>query len=271
MLVLLACTPTIDYAPHAASTRATCGWQAGDGDPLLSPTLPGTYPDEACVDAVLADFSLDVETFLDADELADPYGYVRGDGSMAASRLSTVLAPARALLTLDFGSTDLDESALVTDAYLDVIQQVVRGTGAPDLGAALYDFATSVIIETVVVEDECGRACFDESNRRLNVRQPVSDGWTPGVVLVHEARHYWGPHGTCDDGEGSCDDDATLAHGFGLSSMVRLAGRLPADADPAWVAYLDDRIATQMLHIGSFLDTDGALLPEWRDVDPGDY
>jgi hypothetical protein len=273
LLILAACTsaPTIPWSAHADATRTSCGWVAGGGDPMLDPTLPGTYPDDACVDAVLADFGVDVDAFLSADALADPYGYVRGDSSLASSGLSTVLAPARALLTLDFGGTHLTANDLVSSAYVDVVADVAAETGAPDLGAALYDFASSVIVATEPVEDDCGRACFDAETRTLNVRQPVTDGWTPGVVLVHEARHYWGSHGDCPDGGGSCDPDASLANGFGLSSMVRLAGRLPTDADPEWRAYLKERIETQMRHILVYLDEDGDLAPEWEDVDPAAY
>lgn len=266
LLLLLACRPDLDYVSKAAATREGCGWApATAGVEWLDAASPGTYPSEDCVDRVLADFSVDTEAFLETDGLADPYGYVRGDGTMADATLSLVLATAQALLQLDFGPVDtLEPSTLHTPAYVRTMEEVARETGDTDLGAALYDFAATVIQSVEPVDDAGGRASFQGDTRTVVVRDGLAGGWCPGVVIVHEARHWWGGHGVCPDGAGSCDADATLAHGFGMSSMVRLYERLPDDADPDWRAYLLDRIHSQMRHIESFLDEDGELAEGWE-------
>ena len=266
LLFLIACRPDLDYASHAEQARQTCGWEAAMPDTAwLDPNAPLTYPSEVCVDRVLADFSVETADFLAADGLDDPYGYVRGDGSLDGARLSFVLGAARGLLTLDFGAVaDLEASPQVSADYVRTLGEVSEQTGASDLGAALYDFASTVITSSRPLDEDGGRGSFQADTRTLVVRDGLREGWAPGVVLVHEARHYWGGHGECSTGEGSCDEDATLAHGFGLSSMVALYDALPEDADPAWRAYLIERIHTQMRHIETFLDEDGALLPEWE-------
>lgn len=266
LLGVAACRPDLDYAPRAAPTREVCGWAASTpGVETLDPTLPLTYPSEACVDAVLADFSVDTDAFLAADGLDDPYGYVRGDGSMAASRLSFVLGTARALLQLDYGPVaDVDADDLTTHAYARTVAEVARETGDDDLGAALYDFAATVIEGVVPLDEDGGRASFEGETRTVVVRDGLDGGWAPGVVIVHEARHWWGGHRACRDGGGTCDPDASLAHGFGMSSMVRLYERLPDDADPSWRAYLLDRIHTQLRHIETYRDADGELAEEWE-------
>lgn len=266
LLLVLACRSDLDYLPRAAETRAVCGWEGGDdGAAFLDPYAPLTYPSEDCVDQVLEDFSVDVGAFLEADGLDDPYGYVRGDGSMDQARLSLVLGSARGLLRLDYGAVDaLDVDALTTRAYVRTLGEVADEAGDDDLGAALYDFATTVIQGIEPLDEEGGRATFQGGSRRVVVRDGLSDGWAPGVVVVHEARHWWGGHGDCPSGSGSCDPDATLAHGFGMSSLVRLYENLPEDADPDFRAYLLRRIHSQLRHIESYLDEDGALAEEWE-------
>lgn len=265
LLLLLACRPDLDYQARAATTREICGWEASmPGMERLDSRVALTYPSEDCVDAVLDDFSVDTDEFLTLDGLDDPYGYVRGDGGLDGARLSLVLGSARALLTLDYGPVDeVEVGDLVTRDYVSTVREVAAETGDEDLGAALYDFATTVITRVRPVDSEGGRASFQGERRTVVVRQGLGDGWCPGVVIVHEARHWWGGHGDCPDGQGSCDTDATLAHGFGMSSMYALYAR-SEDGDPAWRAYLLGRLHTQMRHIETYLDRDGALEPEWQ-------
>lgn len=266
LLIALACRSDLDYLPHAEDTRAVCGWEGGsDETAFLDPDVPLTYPSEDCVDQVLADFSVDVDAFLEADGLDDPYGYVRGDGSMDHTRLSFVLGSARGLLQLDYGPMDeLEINDLTTRAYVRTLGEVADETGDTDLGAALYDFATTVIQGVDPLDAEGGRASFQGRSRRVVVRDGLSDGWAPGVVVVHEARHWWGSHGDCPSGKGNCDPDATLAHGFGMSSLVRLYERLPEDADPGFRDYLLRRIHGQLRHIETYLDEDGELAEVWE-------
>lgn len=267
VLFLMSCGRHLDYEPHAAATRAVCGWAASTpGMERLDADLPGTYPSEACVDAVLADFGVATSEFIAEDGLADPYGYVRGDGAMSGARISFVLGSARALLNLDYGPVaEVEVGDLVTAEYRDTLAEVADESGAVDLGGALYDFAATVIEETVPLDEAGGRASFAADSRTVVVRDGLAGGWCPGVVIVHEARHWWGGHHTCRDGTGNCDTDATLAHGFGMSSMAMLYARLPADADPDWRAYLLDRLHTQMRHIETYQDESGALAAEWEE------
>lgn len=269
LLLALACRPDLDYQPRAEETREVCGWAAdADNTAWLDPYTPLTYPSEDCVDQVLADFSVDADAFLEADGLEDPYGYVRGDGSMDRARLSFVLGSARGLLRLDYGPVDgLEPDELTTRAYVRAVREVADETGDVDLGAALYDFAATVIEGMEPLSEEGGRASFQRGSRTVVVRAGLSDGWAPGVVIVHEARHWWGPHGDCPSGQGTCDPDATLAHGFGMSSLVRLYRRLPEDTDPDYRDYLLRRIHTQLRHIETYLDEDGELAPEWEDLE----
>ena len=75
VLLLMSCGRHLDYEPHAAATRAVCAWAPSTpGFERLDATLAGTYPSEACVDAVLADFGVATPEFLDQDGLVDPYG-----------------------------------------------------------------------------------------------------------------------------------------------------------------------------------------------------
>ena len=60
----------------------------------------------------------------------------------------------------------------------------------------------------------------------------------------------------------SCDTDNSGAHGFGMNTLKRLREQAPgADAQ----LELDKRICNQMAMIETFVDSDGALLPEFKE------
>lgn len=258
-LLLPACAPRVAWEDRFTPTAAACDFGVtGDAAGWLDLDA-AFYPSEACVDAVLADFDVDTDSFLVADGLTTPYGAARGEG-LDGARLSLVLGSARALLALDFGDvSEVEAGPLISAEYVEILDQVSTRTGASAVNAALYNFAASAITRTTALTESGGRASMGEGGHVV-VRAGLSGGYTPGVVLVHEARHRWGGHGSCPwNRDAHCDPDPSLAHGFGLSSMALL---LRQTEDPDFREYLGDRLRTQLRHIESTTDDEGALTEE---------
>lgn len=269
-LLLSACGPgDIEYQDHWSSTHELCAFAdtiQGDRwsgyDALFPDVTEAFYPSEACVDAVLNDFSADVDSLLELDGLETPYDAVYGGRDLFSTRLGVLLASARALLLLDYGTVgkDLVQKGPISEGYVQEIGEAAEESGVQDLGGAIYNFASSVI-ERTVGDTSDGRMSFWREERELHISAGMKDGFVPGSVLAHEARHLWSYHTTCQDVERTCDSEDDGGYGFALSTFALLERRLDNDRarEILW-----GRMENHLKRIEPYLDDQGELLPEWR-------
>lgn len=260
-----------DWAAHRAElealgldANAALDWHVGDQVPL--------YPSEDCVDAVLADLKIDLESMLAADELDDPYGLTRGL-THHWTTLGSVLRAARDLFLMDYGPIEeLEPTLLVSETYVDTMRSVAANTDSDLHAAALYNFVTSTTLRMVSGHDrdDCDQpfARFDPRERLLIVCHPAGGGYWGSTfmtsILVHEARHFEVRHHVpCvwDPDLRVCDDDLDGAHGFGLAALLERLRRAPDEMEEhridGWY-FVEGRVT----HINSMWDEDGKP-PPW--------
>ena len=102
-LAAAGCAPRVAYRAEAADTRALCGFDHHDEGALRA--AAATLPSRECADAIFDDYNVDVDAFLAADGLDDPYFLVEVTAdtlprAQRRSRLALVLLNARGLLSL---------------------------------------------------------------------------------------------------------------------------------------------------------------------------
>lgn len=253
------------------ATRAVCDWDAHRASAAWVEDVGGwgwpddvpLYPSEACMRAVMADLRVDVEAFAALEGPANP-----GRGT----RLGSLLLAARTLFVDDYGPVDaLEPGPLISEAFARTMAQVALTTGVEDLGAAQYNFITSVVRRTVPSDCTDAVARFDADTGTVRLCVWYGAGWGGGFgagVLVHEAGHHlWGKHLPCHGTEAmSCDGDLEGTHGAFLASQLALLRATPPWAVSAGLIEADVR--AYMRFINAFTDPlTGELDPAWRDVD----
>lgn len=227
-----------------APTHEACGFapREWEGVDYQYRHLDEVYPDEACVDRVLADFSADVDAFLAADDLDDPYGVVRGEYPVWSTRLGGLLSAAWALHAFDWGDVgELRAGPAVDESFVARVQ--VHGDGP--VGGALYDYVTDGIAETVPGDGDQYVATWGGGT--LTVFRPLA-GATGAAILVHEARHADGNfrHRECSDGERACDRDLEGAYGF---EAATIASVLPLVRDECVEQHLGAHLDFALAHV----------------------
>jgi hypothetical protein len=226
-------------ATHEACGFAPREWEGVD---YQYRHLDEVYPDEACVDRVLADFSADVDAFLAADDLDDPYGVVRGEDEVWSTRLGGLLSAAWALHAYDWGRVeDVRAGPAVDESFV----ERVRDHGDHRVGAALYDYVTDGIVETVPADGDEFVATWGGGT--LSVFRPLA-GATGAAILVHEARHADGGHHhrECADGTRACDRDLEGAYGF---EAATIAAVLPLVRDEGVADHLSAHLDFALAHV----------------------
>jgi len=265
----LGCAPRVEYRAKAAETRALCGFSTGDEAGLRAPAA--SLPSRACADAIFDDYTVDVDAFLEADGLDDPYFLV---GATAASlpraqrrsRLALVLLNARGLLMTDYGRLGAVEAgALLAPGLADELHAVAEVSGEDEVGLLLYDLTAGVIERVAPAHRAGSRAAFGAERRTLWVTLGTGDPWVIGSLFVHESRHLWDSHRPCPwDAEKSCDTDIDGAYGWGLSAK-HLAWRHAED--PELRRMLEGDVRTLLHHIITHNDAEGVLLPRYKQLD----
>jgi hypothetical protein len=274
-LPLVGCTPDFDFSNQWKATDLVCGWESVDvqSSKLWSDRLDcaePAYPSEACVDAVLSDFQVDVEAFLEVSDEPDPYRLAREEcPQKSAPPLNSLLWGARLLFTLNLGQVaDLRPNDLISQSYLDTLQEVARESGVSSVNAALYNLATSVIEETR--PDDPGvdyPARFHVGPRTLLMNQtPSRAGIADLETLIHEPRHAWRyNHLDCRNpylGE-SCDETPDGTYGFVISTYYQLFINSPEIWNENSYE-LEDRLSKNLVHVFTYLDEQGRLQDEWQ-------
>lgn len=228
------CTDVV-VTSRFAETSAICRFDAGPVD-LTAYTAEPAYPDDACVDAVLADFSADVPALLAADGLRDPYDVVRGEPALGTV-VGSLLGAARAFHTTELGTLDdlAADDPLRTE--LDAVSQV---TGDDRIGPLAYDFMTARIAGTTSGDTGDADAGMNRRTGRMvwDLRDAAAlDG---AALLLHESRHRDGwRHVDCGDGTSVCDEGDGGPVGFQMAMHARV---LAAASDGSVVDLESERI-----------------------------
>jgi hypothetical protein len=265
----LGCAPRVEYRAKAAETRSLCGFSSEDEGALRAPAA--SLPTRACADSIFDDYNVDVDAFLEADGLDDPYFLV---GATAAdlpraqrrSRLALVLLNARGLLMTDYGRLGaVEPGALLAPGLADELQAVAEVSEEDEVGLLLYDLTAGVIERVAPGHREGARAAFGSERRTLWVTLGTGDPWVIGSLFVHESRHLWDSHGPCPwDRQKSCDTDIDGAYGWGLSAK-HLAWRQAED--PELRHMLEGDVRMLLHHIITYNDAGGVLLPRYQQLD----
>ncbi|MFM2247266.1 MAG: hypothetical protein RL071_3340 [Pseudomonadota bacterium] len=268
-LAAAACAPRVAYRAEAADTRALCGVDSEDEGALRA--AAATLPSRECADAIFDDYNVDVDAFLAADGLDDPYFLVGVTAdtlprAQRRSRLALVLLNARGLLMTDYGRLGaVEPGALLAPGLADELHAVAEVTGEDEVGLLLYDLTAGVIERVAPGHREGARAAFGSERRTLWVTLGTGDPWVIGSLFVHEARHLWDSHGPCPwDDQKSCDTDIDGAYGWGLSAK-HLAWRHAED--PELRRMLEGDVRMLLHHIITHNDAEGALLPRYQQLD----
>ena len=263
-----------------SATYDACGWDDyreqwfGEewGTQAEAPTgssIPA-YPSTECVDLVLDDFSVDIEAFLEVDEIDDPYVKALDSGKVSVGyRIGAVLAAARSWMLFDQGYTDdLEAGGLIPAAFVDEIVRAGDESGVGSLGASQYNFATSLFEAVRPGEyDQWSKARFSPDPPTMWVRSPwdAADAVCAGLVM-HEARHAYSgqAHVECDDNaELLCDDHLDGAIGFGIAARV-LAYDSMEDDNLRSEVRLSVHLA--MRQVNPMTDDNGEILPAWEAI-----
>lgn len=279
---LAGCAPAggqpVVYTDQFTAAAEVCQWAeyreeawAEFGERVDGPRtsdLP-SYPSRECVDHVLADLHVDLDNFLAADGLSDPY-YVVTEGGAAGvgTFIGGPLAVGRALLMLDYGQEeDLPASPLISPLFAQTMDEVMEQTGVQGFGAAQYNFVTSIVHEVdVLEEDRPPKAFYDAGENRLVLPGELNEYDADcAAIFVHEARHEFPGMGhvqcrAADRGD-HCDEDLGGAVGMTIAS---LAASLHGLADP----YVRGSVAisawNHLQNVNELVDDDGHLLPGWE-------
>lgn len=273
--LLLACARPLDiqYTDQWTPTGEVCDWDTvddprGDMDLWTEPAGEPVYPSEACVDAVLADFHLDTEAFLDIWGIEDLYAGVYGRSAFDSIALDKVLWSTRLLFAVDLGPVDeLHSSSLVHEDYVALVREAAEESGVDTVSAALYNFVTSVVLRTVTGAELDGLcASFTVETRTLILSGMNCGGGFDWVsMLIHEARHAWNyEHVECINpyGHAWCDEELDGGYGFALATWVQGYNH---DAERA-EAYRYQPFSL-MNHCLSLQDELGRVLEEYEDID----
>lgn len=277
--VFVGCGPKADgllFHDSYSEMQAVCDWSgyrerySAFGELLEGPSwaegveIPA-FPSEACIDRVIEDFGLDVDAFLAADGLSDPYGPAQQPGPIGGGLLiSGPLGGIRGLLLME--TDDVDDyygHPLVSDTYVQMLSEVAAQTDATTWSAAEYNFVTTIVQHVQVGDDEAD-ARFDRESGTLYVSEPWCCGDARSQrTLVHEAGHHLHTHVPCDyeSAFGSyCDETYDEAYGMGIASLAVLQAKYSS----AEARSLFGDATWGQLHLVHAINPGGTLLPDWE-------
>ncbi len=291
--LLLACTASCtgrcpmgvcEFTDQWSATNDLCEWDSWGQEPLTLYTLGvdgPLYPSEDCIDAVLADFSVDTDDlqWADGDDL---YYFIEFYTVSIPDPAGTVLTAAWPTFAHDLGSvSDLQANEMISEEWIDLMDSVVDDTGLPGLGPAVYNFVTTIIERTTGPgtnpNPDVG-AYFNTDQRRVVINErPVFGGIASLALFLHEVRHgYTDGHIECiNPNTSSCDADIHGPIGFGMALLVQIYDHFPAGHDNN--SFYGERWETEVLvdlmilRILSFQDYRGVVDEKWEDVDLAEY
>ena len=263
--VMMSCQPTVAYQDNWSHTVSICNFTPTSGATEVPVIGARVYPSEACVDAVIADFNIDVEGFQEQERFSSIYGHVYGDNDVRGSKYELLLLNARALLQSDIGlMDDVEANEILTEQFLHQMRTVQRHTGVSENAGIFYNFAASIIEETIPANKPSARASFSAQDKKLRISKGIRDQYVLGTVLVHESRHLWKSHQTCQwDEAKSCDPDATGAYGYGMAAKLLT---FQHTSDIQGRVELDRTIRKLFNRIEAFNSPDGELLAHWENL-----
>jgi hypothetical protein len=281
LLVVTGCRqpPVVHYTDQYTATAAACGWGprpleiADLGIQGDAPILPS----DACVDRIVADFNVDVEAFLEADDLPDVYAAAWGSDYAFVSLTGNFYKGVNGIGVFDRGTVDeLEPGPLVSDQFVLDMRQVAEATDQQRVTGALYNYITSVVEDTRPGSNERFKASFTSGTRTLRIHPAGIAMMSGGSGLyAHEVRHLWrGRHIRCSwISEGLCDETIDDPIGYSVASKF-LAWKHTVYTE-GWGEGTQNSLRGGALNdlsrIAAFWDEDGELLPEWRDPDMSEW
>lgn len=260
----------VEYVDRWTPTAAECGWDrvVPTYDDLRVEMGDATYPSSACVDRILSDLSVDVDSFQGDEPSSNAYAVV--EGVTEWTKIVSVLDVARGFFLADMGLVqDVGANALISTEFELTLEEVSAQTGLEEVNASLYSFVTSVVEKTVPGDS----TFFDPSSRTLSIGPDGMVGLKGTAVLVHESRHLWSRHTKC--GEYNCDADISGAYGYHLSALLQVWKNIALEGPGEYTIQLDleDEIKYELMarRIEAFQSEPGVLLDQWEGADLAEY
>ena len=251
--------------------------------PLPEPVDPSArqYPSVACLEAMFADFHVDVHGFMEVspsiasfEDLLEPMEVK----AQAETPISAIAAGLRSFFVWNRGEVSaLEPSTLVSEDYVMDLQDVAERYEVERVNQALYAYVaerTSAIVVGSVEEgaERNAGASMNPSTGTMtfflkdDTTIVMSEGGlSTGLTMVHEARHVNGPGHfriPCPEGERAVDTDLFGSFGYQTSTMVQLILNtdLVVDSSEMYYSYL----LLDLSHIESLIDEDCHTLEEWE-------